>query len=75
MKLERMWVNQPSTLQPRHELHGTNVLAHREYGDTWRMYFLSGDVISSQVDIQALSPGWLPQKEQQSEEAQAAPKL
>ena len=23
----RMWINQPSTLQPLHHLHGTNVLA------------------------------------------------
>lgn len=54
----RRWVNQPSTLQPYHALHGTNVLALWEYGDTWRIYFTSGDVVSQQIKEEALSPGW-----------------
>lgn len=58
MNLQRMWVNQPSTLQQHNDLHGTNVLAYREYDDTWRVYFLSGDVVSQQMLGQALSPGW-----------------
>lgn len=60
-ELQRMWVNQPSTLQQHHELNGTNVLAYREYDDTWRVYFLSGEIISQRMLGQALSPGWLPQ--------------
>ncbi|MBC8737177.1 hypothetical protein F6X40_10190 [Paraburkholderia sp. UCT31] len=57
-EIKRMWINQPSTLQPFHALHGTNVLATREYGDTWRIYFLSGSVISQQISALALSEGW-----------------
>jgi hypothetical protein len=58
----RMWINQPSTLQPFHKLHGTNVLAAREQGTdrVRRVYFLSGDVISQQMPRQALSEGWTP---------------
>lgn len=55
---ERMWINQPSSLQIYHPLHGTNVLAYREYDDTYRVYFLSGPVISQQVTGDALSKGW-----------------
>lgn len=54
----RMWINQPSTLQPFHHLHGCRVLATHEYDDTWRIYFLQGDVISQQISKLALSPGW-----------------
>jgi hypothetical protein len=59
-KLERMWINQPSTLQPLHKLHGTNVLARREYDDTLQIFFLSGDVVSQQAKSLWLSPGWQP---------------
>lgn len=55
-----MWINQPSTLNPHHDLHGTNVLAQLEYGHTYRVYFLSGDVVSQQLPQQALSEGWRP---------------
>lgn len=56
--LQRMWINQPSTLQPLHHLDGTNVLAQYEYGSTWRVWFLSGNVVSQQVLQSALSKGW-----------------
>ena len=58
--MERMWINQPSTLQPYHNLHGVRVLAIHEYDSTWQIYFLSGDVISQQIDRLALSDGWPP---------------
>jgi len=58
MTVERMWINQPSKLQPYHNLHGTRVLAVRESYETSRIYFLSGDVISQVIDPVALSPGW-----------------
>lgn len=58
MNIRRMWINQPSTLQPYHNLHGTNVLATRESDVTDRIYFLSGDVVSQQIDPIALSNGW-----------------
>ena len=58
--LVRMWINQPSTLQPLHRLHGTNVLAQTDNNTTSRVWFLSGDVISQQVPVNALSWGWRP---------------
>jgi len=58
MKIERMWINQPSTLQPYHDLHGTNVLATRKSDDTWIIYFLSGDVVNQVIDPISLSAGW-----------------
>jgi len=57
-KVERMWINQPSRLQPYYHLHGTRVLARHEYGKTWQIYFLDGDVVSQQIDRIALSKGW-----------------
>lgn len=55
---QRMWINQPSTLQTHHALHGKHVLAVREYGDTYRVYFLAGQTVSQQVSGLALSIGW-----------------
>lgn len=57
--MKRMWINQPSTLQPHHDLHGVNVLAQREYGDTFRVWFLTGDVVSQQMFGSTLSDGWI----------------
>lgn len=56
----RAWINQPSTAQKFHHLHAVNVLAYCEYGDTMRIYFLSGDIISQQIPKSALSLGWNP---------------
>lgn len=59
--MERMWVNQPSTLQPDHELHGTNVLmddsTDKDYPD---VYFLSGPVVAQKMAKLSLSKGWKP---------------
>lgn len=57
-KLRRAWINQPSTLQPLHALHGTLVLAHPDTDAVNRVYFLEGDVLSMQVPNNALSDGW-----------------
>ena len=57
-ELSRMWINQSTTLHEFHALHGTNVLACHEYGDTMRIYFLSGEVVSQQISRKALSSGW-----------------
>lgn len=54
--MTRMWVNQPSTQQPLHHMHGTNVLADPDN----RVYLLSGPVISMQVPPNTLSKGWRP---------------
>lgn len=56
--LQRMWINQPSTLQPYHKFHGTKVLADLNDEQFKRVYFLSGDVISMQCDRFYLSTGW-----------------
>lgn len=53
----RMWINQPSTLQPLHKLHGERVLAINENG-SWRVYFLRGNVVSMMVPDNTLSGGW-----------------
>ena len=55
---KRMWVNQPSTLQPLHNLHGTNVLAILEREGIYRIYFLFGPVISQEAFALWLSDGW-----------------
>ena len=59
-QIERVWINQPSTVQALHSKHGTNVLAVHEYGNTYRIYFLSGEVVSMQAFRDQLSPGWRP---------------
>lgn len=56
---ERMWINQPSTLQPLYHLHGTNVLAIPDTSQVMRIFFLSGDVVSQQAPNNTLSPGWV----------------
>jgi hypothetical protein len=60
MTLKRMWINQPSTLQPLHKYHGRNVLAYKE-GTVYRIYFLSGRVVSMQAPSGCLSLGWIRQ--------------
>lgn len=54
----RMWINQPSTLQPLHAFNGMNVIAVHEYDDTARIYWLSGDIESSLCSWSCLSEGW-----------------
>lgn len=58
MTLQRMWINQPSTLQALHNLHGLRVLAVHESETISQVYFLAGGTISQQVPRQALSEGW-----------------
>lgn len=53
--MKRMWINQPSTLQPLHRLNGANVLAVVENDATYKIYFLSGPVISQQCSKLCLS--------------------
>jgi hypothetical protein len=54
----RVWVNQPSSLQPLHHLHGTLLLAVPDGPDHLRGYFLSGSVVSLRVPRMAASDGW-----------------
>jgi hypothetical protein len=60
-KIKRMWINQPSTLQPNHKLHGLNVYAdfHDMLNEKYvRIYFLSGSKISMNIATLSLSKGW-----------------
>lgn len=59
--IRRMWINQPSTLQPLHDLHGVNVLAYPEYDDTFRCFHLSGECVSFHASRSCLSEGWKPE--------------
>lgn len=54
----RVWINQPSNLQPFHKLHGALGLAVHEYDNTFRFYPVSGDTVSLQITGLALSEGW-----------------
>lgn len=57
-RIRRAWINQPSTLQPLHHLHGLRVLAHRDTGTHQRVYPISGNIVSLQVPNDAVSDGW-----------------
>lgn len=56
IELKRYWINQPSTLQPFHKLHGTNVLGIR--GNPAQIWFLSGNIITQLIPNLCLSNGW-----------------
>ena len=67
MSVARMWINQPSELQPMHRFHATNVLVHtRQYKGLsgtnqteYTAYFLSGDVVSIRLpNLLYVSEGW-----------------
>jgi hypothetical protein len=54
-----MWINQPSTMQPHHKLHGRCVLAMPPaQGKVITVYFTDGPVISMNIDPAVLSRGW-----------------
>jgi hypothetical protein len=61
MYIDRKWINQPSTLQPLHEYHGTNVLAEKLPTGDYCVYLLSGEKFGiTPVPARSLSPGWAP---------------
>ena len=62
IRVNRMWINQPSTLHPFHEFHGQNVIAEISSDDTTMVYPTSGYIISMQVPITVLTSGWIKQK-------------
>lgn len=46
----RAWVNQPSTLQPGHHLHGrVGIIVDDDGRDSLTMFFTDGDTISTTV--------------------------
>lgn len=60
MALKRMWINQPSWLQPLHKMHGIRVLAEPEPNqpNTMRAWLLEGEWQSISIPKQSLSDGW-----------------
>ena len=57
-KPQRCWINQPSTLQPLHHLHGKCVLAVDDTNKMKTIYFLDGEIVSARVPANVLSLGW-----------------
>lgn len=54
----RMWINQPSKLQPLHEYHGVNVLAEQNK-EFPTVYLTEGNIVSMVIHRLALSSGWI----------------
>jgi hypothetical protein len=54
----RAWINQPSTLQPLHKLHGTRCIVVEQYFDSVRVCFTNGDIVAMDVPTLCLSKGW-----------------
>ena len=46
MTIYRAWINQPSTLQPLHHLHGKFCIAHDTGDQSVTLYFAEGNVHS-----------------------------
>jgi hypothetical protein len=60
MAIQRYWINQPSTLQPYHHLHGRLVLAdlHKDNYPGAVCYFTKGPELWKEIDKSALSDDW-----------------
>lgn len=57
--MERMFVNQPSTNQDFHHIHGLNVIAdYKPNEHSSRCWPVKGEVISLQIPNICLSKGW-----------------
>lgn len=64
---QRVWVNQPSTLQDDHQYHGRSGIAVLESQDTPEspfatLYFASGPITSTRIAKLSLSPGNPPRR-------------
>jgi hypothetical protein len=46
----RAWINQPSTLQPHHDLHGRRCIAVDECNRYATIYFTEGEKFSMRID-------------------------
>ena len=51
----RAWVNQPSTLQPLHHLHGRHCIVHDKGEQSVTLYFTEGDLHSTTALRQCVS--------------------
>ena len=60
MKIYRAWINQPSTQQPLHKLHGRRCIVHDNIEDTYvTLYFTTGKVHSMIADRLSISEIYL----------------
>lgn len=59
--LQRRWINQPSKLQPDHDLHGTNVfLLNNDPNDKYcDVLVVKGSFNTMRIAKLSLSNGWL----------------
>jgi hypothetical protein len=55
VEIYRAWINQPSTLQPLHHLHGTPCIAMEDRPGNVRLYFVEGAVHSMDADPLSIS--------------------
>lgn len=58
--MKRMWINQPSKLQPFHDLHGQRVLANFSDSKEYPLVYFTenGPKLSQIIPKSALSEGW-----------------
>lgn len=64
-QIYRAWINQPSSLQPLHRLHGVTCIVE-DYGDrSVRLYFTEGAVHSSEAFRECVFRVYLSAAEQQ----------
>lgn len=63
MTIYRAWINQPSTQQPLHDLHGTHCIVNDLDDNCVDIYFTEGDVYSMRVSRQCISRGRRPDAE------------
>lgn len=56
--IKRMWIDQPSSKQELHHMHGQNVLANDLGGDYLQVYPVKNKCISMVVGRRALVDGW-----------------
>ena len=60
----RAWINQPSTLQPLHHMHGVKCIVEDNGGNTVTLYFTEGDVHSMEAFKICVSRVYLSASEQ-----------
>ena len=54
-QIYRAWINQPSTLQPLHHLHGKHCIVHDTGDISVTLYFTEGDLHSTTALRQCIS--------------------
>jgi hypothetical protein len=54
-KIYRAYINQPSTLQPLHKLHGKSCIAVHDRPGNVRLYFTEGTIHSLDADPLCIS--------------------